>query len=175
MTYDLSVIIKAQEEGDKNLLSKKLNAELRKKYSGSERAEFVFVKKSVDARHGQLKLCLRYKAYVGQEPPKAQKEFSWRKADGSKKVVIVGSGPAGLFAALKLLEGGIKPVIIERGKPAPDRKRDIAAISVKGIVDADSNYCFGEGGAGTFSDGKLYTRSDKRGNIGEVLQTFVHF
>ncbi len=175
MIFDLSVVIKAQEESDKNLIQKKLNAALRQKYSGGESAEFVFVKKSVDARHGQLKLCLRYKAYVGEKPGLAQKEFSWRKADGSKKVVIVGSGPAGLFAALKLLERGVQPIIIERGRPTSERKRDIAAISVKGIVDADSNYCFGEGGAGTFSDGKLYTRSNKRGDIGEVLQTFVHF
>ena len=175
MIFDLSVVIKAQEESDKNLIQKKLNAALRQKYSGGERAEFVFVKKSVDARHGQLKLCLRYKAYVGEKPGLAQKEFSWLKADGSKKVVVVGSGPAGLFAALKLLERGIQPIIIERGRPTNERKRDIAAISVKGIVDADSNYCFGEGGAGTFSDGKLYTRSDKRGSIDEILQTFVHF
>lgn len=175
MIFDLSVVIKAQEESDKNLIQKKLNAALRQKYSGGESAEFVFVKKSVDARHGQLKLCLRYKAYVGEKPGLAQKKFSWLKADGSKKVVVVGSGPAGLFAALKLLERGVQPIIIERGRPTSERKRDIAAISVKGIVDADSNYCFGEGGAGTFSDGKLYTRSDKRGSIGEVLQAFVHF
>lgn len=175
MIFDLSVVIKAQEESDKNLIQRKLNAALRQKYSGGESAEFVFVKKSVDARHGQLKLCLRYKAYVGEKPGLAQKKFSWLKADGSKKVVVVGSGPAGLFAALKLLERGVQPIIIERGSPTSERKRDIAAISVKGIVDADSNYCFGEGGAGTFSDGKLYTRSDKRGSIGEVLQTFVHF
>ena len=175
MIFDLSVVIKAQEESDKNLIQKKLNAALRQKYSGGESAEFVFVKKSVDARHGQLKLCLRYKAYVGEKPGLAQKEFSWLKADGSKKVVVVGSGPAGLFAALKLLERGVQPIIIERGRPTSERKRDIAAISVKGIVDADSNYCFGEGGAGTFSDGKLYTRSDKRGSIDEILQTFVHF
>ena len=175
MIFDLSVVIKAQEESDKNLIQKKLNAALRQKYSGDERAEFVFVKKSIDARHGQLKLCLRYKAYVGQKPGQAQKEFSWRKADGDKKVVVVGSGPAGLFAALKLLERGVQPIIIERGRPSSERKRDIAAISVKGVVDADSNYCFGEGGAGTFSDGKLYTRSNKRGNIDEILQIFVHF
>ncbi|MBR5095656.1 MAG: FAD-binding protein, partial [Treponema sp.] len=175
MTFDLSIVIKPEFEGDKKFIFNKLEQELQKKYSGKDKAEFVFVKKSIDARHGQLKLCLRYKAYVGEKPAQAQKEFSWLKADGSKKVVIVGSGPAGLFAALKLLERGVKPIIIERGKKAPERKRDIAAISVKGVVDADSNYCFGEGGAGTFSDGKLYTRSDKRGNIGEVLQTFVHF
>ena len=175
MIFDLSVVIKAQEESDKNLIHKKLNAALRQKYSGGESAEFIFVKKSVDARHGQLKLCLRYKAYVGEKPGLAQKKFSWLKADGSKKVVIVGSGPAGLFAALKLLERGVQPVIIERGRPTGERKRDIAAISVKGIVDADSNYCFGEGGAGTFSDGKLYTRSNKRGDISSILQTFVQF
>ena len=175
MIFDLSVVIKAQEESDKNLIHKKLNAALRQKYSGGESAEFVFVKKSVDARHGQLRLCLRYKAYIGEKPGLAQKEFSWRKADGDKKVVVVGSGPAGLFAALKLLERGVQPIIIERGRPTGDRKRDIAAISVKGIVDADSNYCFGEGGAGTFSDGKLYTRSNKRGDISSILQTFVHF
>ena len=175
MIFDLSVVIKAQEESDKNLIQKKLNAALRQKYSGEERAEFVFVKKSIDARHGQLKLCLRYKAFVGEKPAQAQKEFSWRKTDGSKKVVVVGSGPAGLFAALKLLERGVKPIIIERGRPTNERKRDIAAISVKGIVDADSNYCFGEGGAGTFSDGKLYTRSNKRGDISSILQIFVHF
>ena len=175
MIFDLSVVIKAQEENDKNLIQKKLNSALRQKYSGGESAEFVFVKKSVDARHGQLKLCLRYKAYVGEKPGLAQKKFSWLKTDGSKKVVVVGSGPAGLFAALKLLERGVQPIIIERGRPTSERKRDIAAISVKGIVDADSNYCFGEGGAGTFSDGKLYTRSNKRGDISSILQTFVHF
>ena len=175
MTFDLSIVIKPEFERDQKFIFNKLEQALRLKYSGKEPVEFVFVKKSIDARRGQLKFCLRYKAYVGEKPGQAQKEFSWRKADGSKKVVIVGSGPAGLFAALKLLERGVKPIIIERGKPAGERKRDIAAISVKGIVDADSNYCFGEGGAGTFSDGKLYTRSDKRGNIGEVLQTFVHF
>ncbi|MCR5045072.1 MAG: FAD-binding protein [Treponema sp.] len=175
MIFDLSVIIKAQEEGDQNLIQKKLNDALRQKYSGSQKAEFVFVKKSVDARRGQLKLCLRYKAFVGEKAQDNKKEFSWKKADGKKKVVIIGSGPAGLFAALKLLESGVQPIIIERGKNTADRKRDIAAISSKGLVDADSNYCFGEGGAGTFSDGKLYTRSNKRGNIDEILQTFVFF
>ena len=175
MVFDLSIVIQAESERDENLIQKKLNQALRQKYTGSERAEFVFAKKSIDARHSQLKLCLRYKAYVGEKPAQAQKEFSWRKADGSKNVVVVGSGPAGLFASLKLLERGVKPIIIERGKPASARKRDIAAISVKGIVDADSNYCFGEGGAGTFSDGKLYTRSDKRGDISSILQTLVHF
>ena len=89
----------------------------------------------------------------------------WQKVDGTKTVIIVGDGPAGIFAALKLIEYGIKPIIIERGPDASTRKRDIADISSKGFVNENSNYCFGEGGAGTFSNGQLFTRSNKRCNI----------
>ncbi len=94
-------------------------------------------------------------------------------ATNAKRVIIVGAGPAGLFAALRAIELGIKPVIIERGKPVEQRKRDIAQITRAGLVDPDSNWCFGEGGAGTYSDGKLYTRSTKRGDVNDVLQRFV--
>ena len=93
----------------------------------------------------------------------------------SKRVIIIGSGPAGLFAAIKLIELGLKPIIIERGKNVRDRRRDIAAINRFNMVDANSNYCFGEGGAGTYSDGKLYTRSKKRGDINYVLKKFVSY
>ncbi len=176
MQIDLTVIVKPEQESDKNLIQKRLNEALKEKTGESENAEFVFVKKSIDARHGQVKLVLRYKAFVGESASSAaKKDFSWRKAAGGKKVLVVGSGPSGLFASFKLLEKGIQPVIIERGKNTSDRKRDIAAISTQGIVGSDSNYCFGEGGAGTFSDGKLYTRSNKRGDIGEVLRIFNHF
>ncbi|MDQ6904673.1 MAG: NAD(P)/FAD-dependent oxidoreductase, partial [Bacteroidota bacterium] len=92
-----------------------------------------------------------------------------------KKVVIIGAGPAGLFAALQLIELGIKPIIIERGKEVRERRRDLALLNKKGIINPESNYCFGEGGAGTYSDGKLYTRSSKRGNIDRILNLFVHF
>ncbi|HCQ02147.1 MAG TPA: FAD-binding protein, partial [Candidatus Latescibacteria bacterium] len=90
-----------------------------------------------------------------------------------RKAVIVGSGPAGMFAALTLIERGIKPIIVERGKKVRPRRRDLAAIQRKGLVNPDSNYCFGEGGAGTFSDGKLYTRATKRGNVEAVLRTLI--
>jgi uncharacterized FAD-dependent dehydrogenase len=87
----------------------------------------------------------------------------------------VGAGPAGLFAALQLLELGIKPIILERGKDVRARRRDLAILNKEGIVNEDSNYCFGEGGAGTYSDGKLYTRSSKRGDIERILNLFVYF
>ncbi len=137
-------------------------------------SEYVLEKRSVDARHGRIKIHLKYKIFIGE---KAEVEFvpKWKKCDGQKSVIVVGSGPAGLFGALKLMESGIKPIIVERGNDAAKRKRDIAAISTQGKVDGDSNYCFGEGGAGTFSDGKLYTRSNKRGDISQVLSIFAYF
>ena len=113
---------------------------------------------------------MRIRVFIGEEIPVP--EFAIPKfpaLNNTKPVAIIGSGPAGLFAALTLLERGIKPVIFERGKNVRERRRDLAAINKEGIVNPESNYCFGEGGAGTYSDGKLYTRSDKRGNIKSCL------
>ena len=93
----------------------------------------------------------------------------------AKSVVIIGAGPAGLFAALSLIRSGISPVIMERGKDIRARRRDLAPLNKAGIINPESNYCFGEGGAGTYSDGKLYTRSNKRGNIQRILDLFVQF
>lgn len=144
----------------------------------------VQTKKSIDARKGRVKYHLRYKVYVGENPEDDESANfvpKWRNIETDENgnpfhtVVIVGCGPAGLFAALRLLENGIKPIVLERGSRTSKRKVDIANISRTGIVDENSNYCFGEGGAGTFSDGKLYTRSNKRGNISRIMQIFVHF
>ena len=139
---------------------------------------FVLVKKSLDARHGKVKFHLRYQVFTGGDRPESaasQKLEYLPCPENAPQVVIVGSGPAGLFAALKLIQAGIRPIVLERGNPAGQRKRDIAAISTRHEVNPDSNYCFGEGGAGTFSDGKLYTRSNKRGNIQGILQIFHYF
>jgi len=179
MQKELTITIKAEEEKNPSLIQSLIFKELKK--SGISTSRFdevttVFVKKSVDARHGQLKLHLRYRVYINETPESAESSLPvWKKADGKRSVIIVGSGPAGLFGALKLLEYGIKPVIIERGKETSERRKDIAKISTQDLVSGESNYCFGEGGAGTFSDGKLYTRSNKRGNIDSVLQIFNIF
>lgn len=178
MIEEISVTVLPENEKNMSfILNEACNALNKKGIKASKKdITLVFVKKSVDARRKQVKLVLRYKAYIGEKPGDSLNFIpKWKKADSKKSVLIIGAGPAGLFGALRLLEYGIKPVIIERGQEASPRKRDIAAISTKGIVGEDSNYCFGEGGAGTFSDGKLYTRSNKRGNISEVLSIFHYF
>ncbi len=138
---------------------------------------FHCLKKSIDARKSTVLINMKVNAFI-DEPfytiPKA--EFHFQDVhQAQKKTIIVGAGPAGLFAALKLIERGIKPIILERGKDVRDRRRDLAVLNKEGILNEDSNYCFGEGGAGTYSDGKLYTRSSKRGNVVEILQLLVHF
>ena len=131
------------------------------------------VKRSIDARQRQVKVNLTLEIYADSEPQPGPVHFDYPSVEGRTEVVIVGSGPAGLFAALRLIELGLRPVILERGRDVSARKRDIAQINRNGAVDPDSNYAFGEGGAGTFSDGKLFTRSKKRGDYNKALQTLV--
>lgn len=138
---------------------------------------YSILKQSIDARSKQPWINLSLQVYINE--PFQEREllqFNFRdvsKAD--KKVVIIGAGPAGLFAALQLIEAGIKPILLERGKAVRARRRDLAILNKEGEVNPESNYCFGEGGAGTYSDGKLYTRSSKRGDINRILNLFVHF
>jgi uncharacterized protein len=138
---------------------------------------YNIVKQSIDARGKQTWINLSLVAFIN-EPHQTRQLVPVSFKDVSKagkEVIIVGAGPAGLFAALKLIECGIRPVIIERGKDVRARRRDLARLNKEGEVNPESNYCFGEGGAGTYSDGKLYTRSSKRGDVHRILSLFVHF
>ncbi|MDE5623742.1 MAG: FAD-dependent monooxygenase [Alistipes sp.] len=131
------------------------------------------LKRSIDARQRRPKVNLTLELFVDREPTPAPVHFDYPSVAGRTPVVIVGAGPAGLFAALRLIELGLRPVLLERGRDVSARKVDIAQINRNGRVDPDSNYAFGEGGAGTFSDGKLFTRSKKRGDYNKALQTLV--
>ena len=132
------------------------------------------VRRSIDARNDIL-YRYRIEAYRSDETAEDYALEEYRNVSSAEPVIIIGAGPAGMFAALKLLMRGYKPVILERGKDVHRRRFDVATLSREGILNPDSNYCFGEGGAGTFSDGKLYTRSSKRGDIREVLYQLVRF
>ena len=131
------------------------------------------VKRSIDARQRMAKVNLTLEVYVDNEPQPAPLHFDYPVVECGTEVVVVGSGPAGLFASLRLIELGFKPILLERGKSVLSRKYDIAQINRGGDINPDSNYAFGEGGAGTFSDGKLFTRSKKRGDYNKALQTLV--
>lgn len=134
------------------------------------------LRRSIDARKRPVTYQLRVQAWV-DEPFTPKQAFTpdLPHVQQAREVMVVGMGPAGLFAALQLIQLGLKPVIVERGKAVRDRRRDLVSITRHGTVHPDSNYCFGEGGAGTFSDGKLYTRSTKRGDTQRILQWLVHF
>ena len=131
------------------------------------------LKRSIDARQRTIFVNLTVRAFVNELPPKDEYVHTeYPNVEGKPQVVVVGAGPGGLFAALRLIELGLRPIVVERGKNVHDRKRDIALITREHKVNSESNYSFGEGGAGAYSDGKLYTRSKKRGNVEKILNVF---
>jgi len=164
------IILTPQEAFDEQLFDDVLYQKLRLPRDGT-----IFVKptkRSIDARARKVVVRLQYEL-VKTPPDKSSFLKNYPNVSNGRRVIIIGSGPAGLFAALRLIEMGVKPIIFERGNDVQKRRRDLAAINKEHIVNPESNYCFGEGGAGTYSDGKLYTRSKKRGDINRVLEILV--
>ncbi|MBQ4819091.1 FAD-dependent oxidoreductase [Aquimarina sp. MMG016] len=142
----------------------------------SEIRHVKILKRSIDARQKAIKINLKVKVYVQEDFVDQPIQLpDYPDVSGADEIVIIGAGPAGLFAALRCIELGLKPIVLERGKDVRSRRRDLKAINRDHIVDEDSNYCFGEGGAGTYSDGKLYTRSKKRGDVNRILKLLVGF
>ncbi len=139
-------------------------------------SSYTIQKRSIDARSRQARIIIQAQVFIDEQTPEAPAfDPQLQNVANAPHIFIVGAGPAGLFAALRLITLGYKPIILERGKDVRSRRRDLAAMNKEGIVNPESNYCFGEGGAGTYSDGKLYTRSTKRGNVQRILQLFHHF
>ncbi|MFT3910174.1 MAG: FAD-dependent oxidoreductase [Ferruginibacter sp.] len=175
MQQKISLRLLPSEAADEITVKRKIAEACSKKQSAI--SGFHILKRSIDARGKNVLINLTLTAFI-DEPfhERELKNISFKDTtNASKKVIIIGAGPAGLFAALKLLEAGILPIILERGKDVKSRRRDLALLNREGIVNPESNYCFGEGGAGTYSDGKLYTRSNKRGDIDRILNLFVQF
>ncbi|WP_271856124.1 NAD(P)/FAD-dependent oxidoreductase [Patiriisocius marinus] len=165
-------ILPRQQEDERFILETALEkAKLRR----IDISDWRIRKRSIDARNKRIKINLQIEFWKEGEVREELPVFTPKKISAGKEVAIIGAGPAGLYAALRAIEAGIKPIVYERGKDVRTRRRDLALLNKDHIVNPESNYCFGEGGAGTYSDGKLYTRSKKRGNVLKALQWFVHF
>ncbi|MBC7381401.1 MAG: FAD-binding protein [Bacteroidia bacterium] len=144
-------------------------------FNPAELNGFKLIKKSIDARRNPIKINLQLEVFINEIVEHGTFELQLKNVEHATEVAIIGSGPAGLFAAIALIEQGYKPVIFERGKAVRERRRDLADITRHNTINPESNYCFGEGGAGTYSDGKLYTRSSKRGDVMRILNILVFF
>ena len=167
--YQIRVVpeVAAQEDKLKAYLAEEYGFDVRTIYG------VRILKRSIDARQRQIYVNLKVRAYINEQPHDDEYQRTvYPNVEGCPQVIVVGAGPGGLFAALRLIELGLRPIVLERGKDVHERKKDLALITKTQKVDAESNYCFGEGGAGAYSDGKLYTRSKKRGNTDKILNVF---
>ncbi len=171
---EIEISVKPEHAFEESLIASYLKEKLGKKWEAVH--SYQIRKRSVDARGGRVRFNLRVELFSSAgKPEKSTFELKANQVQSAPEVFIAGAGPAGYFAAVRLIESGYRPVILERGKTVRDRRRDLANLTKNHVVNPDSNYCFGEGGAGTYSDGKLYTRSDKRGDVKRILQIFTYF
>lgn len=174
MVKEIQLRINLIEERKEDILlyksSKKLNL------NKNEISGVKILRKSIDARKKDIIFNYKVAVYINEEiNEKSEYNFDYKDVSNAKEVHIIGFGPAGMYAALRCIELGYKPIVLERGKNVQERRRDIRAINQEHIVNENSNYCFGEGGAGTYSDGKLYTRSLKRGDVRKIFESFVYY
>src|SRR6201986_2422852 len=171
MIKETEIVCSPEQHEDEAALQRLAAAAL--KISPNQITGLKILKRSIDARGRKVVYRMQVQVFIGEPYQPETYSIKYPDVKNAKPVIIIGAGPAGIFAALQCMESGLKPVILERGKDVKQRRRDLANINKQGLVNPESNYCFGEGGAGTYSDGKLYTRSTKRGDVNAVLKTFV--
>ena len=171
MIKDIDLTLTPQEAFEERTIKKKAASKCGLPFTKVTGVKIL--RKSIDARRVDIKINLRVRLFVGEEVKNTWNPVSFPDVSSSPSCIVVGMGPAGLFAALTLIEKGMRPIVLERGKDVHERKRDCALLCTKGELDTESNYVYGEGGAGAYSDGKLYTRSVKRGDVPKVLSLLV--